>query len=65
MAEKITSLNFNAEYEGHQEIIKLVNDYASLRPAFSPTALIKDVLLQILPLKIAELKAENDNKQSS
>ena len=62
MAEKITSLNFNAEYEGHQEVIKLVNQYAALRPAFSPTALIKDVLLQVLPLKISELKAENAKK---
>lgn len=58
MAEKITSLNFNAEYEGHQKVIELINEYASLRPAFSPTSLIKDVLLQILPVKIAELKKE-------
>lgn len=60
MAEKITSLNFNSEYEGHQEIIKLVNEYASLRPAFSPTSLIKDILLQVLPVKIAELKKKTD-----
>jgi hypothetical protein len=62
MAEKITSLNFNTNYDGHQEVIKLINEYASLRPAFSPTALIKDVLLEILPVKIAELERANDNK---
>ena len=55
----VARLNFaHGDFESHKELIKLVNEYAELKPNFSPTALVKDLLIEALRAKIAEIKAE-------
>lgn len=52
--KEISSINLNAVYDSHRPVIELLNEYASLRPAFDPTALTIDILLSELPKRIAE-----------
>lgn len=38
------------------KLLQLVNTYASLRPAFKPKSLIREILLEVLPERIKQIQ---------
>ena len=58
----INSIHFDAANKGHDKLMKLVNKFASLRPAISPTSLIEEILLEMLPQKITEAETKSQVK---
>lgn len=39
-----------------EDLLALVNTYSSMRPAFKPKALIREILLEVLPERITSLQ---------
>ena len=57
MTDNINSITLTTTID-NADLFKLINEIAKLRPAHTPTALVREVLLDTLPVKIAELKAK-------
>ncbi len=54
----ISSIHFDANHKGHEVVIKLINDFASFRPAIPATTLIEELLLDELPKRIKKEQAK-------
>jgi hypothetical protein len=60
MTDKITALHFDDENENNKEMFNLINQLVEQRPSHTAAGLVREVLLDTLPIKIAELKAKKN-----